>query len=98
MTDSRGKRFLYITDPVLKRTTLYNSSILMIDDVMPFKNTDVKTLRIGIMDESPDEIKDICNYYRKVWINGEKSAAKTQDLLLSMKNKNLTRGHFYRGV
>lgn len=98
LTDSRGKRFLYITDPVLKRTTLYNSSILMIDDVMPFKNTDVKTLRIGIMDESPDEIKDICNYYRKVWINGEKSAAKTQDLLLSMKNKNLTRGHFYRGV
>lgn len=98
LVDQRGKRFLYITDPMLNRTTIYNSSILMIEDIMPFKNTDVKILRIGIMDESPDEIKDICNYYRDLWINGKKSAAQMNELLLSMKNKNLTRGHYYRGV
>lgn len=94
LTDRSGRRFLYITDPVLSRTTLYNSSILMIDDVMPFENTDVKVLRIGIMDESADEIKNICKYYRDLWVNG-KSKFETQIML---QNKNLTRGHYYRGV
>ncbi|NLX76232.1 MAG: U32 family peptidase [Clostridiaceae bacterium] len=98
LADSRGKRFLYITDPVHGRTTLYNSSILMADDVSPFEKTDVKILRIGIMDESPGEIRDICAYYRDLWIDGRKPGAEHRNLLLSLKSKNLTRGHYHRGV
>jgi len=97
LTDHRGRRFLYITDPVLKRTTIFSSSILMIDDLDPFEETDVKILRIGIMDEKPDEIRNICRYYRDLWVNGMKPKTG-QKLPFSIRNKNLTHGHYYRGV
>jgi len=96
LTDRQGRRFLYITDPLLNRTTIYNSSILMIDDLTPFEDTGVKILRIGIVNESQDEIKDICNYYRAVWVNGEKPAESLLPPVL--RSKNFTRGHYCRGV
>jgi putative protease len=70
ITDRAGKRFLYRTDPVLKRTTLFNSSRLMLDDISPLKNTDVDILRIGIMDESNEEISILCDFYAGQWIYG----------------------------
>lgn len=99
LEDRLGKRFLYRTNPMLNRTTLYNSSILMMDDLMPFKNTGVKILRIGIMDENAEEIRQICNFYRQLWVHErDKSTLQMDDFLLRLKEKNLTRGHYYRGV
>lgn len=94
LTDQRGRRFLYSTDPSLKRTTVFNSSILMLDDIEPFKKTGVKILRIGIMDESPDEINEICRFYRNLWIDGVKPA----HVKLNTGDMNFTTGHYYRGV
>jgi len=98
LTDRSGRRFLYVTDPVLDRTTLYNSSILMIDDITPFENTDVKVLRIGIMDESPDEIEEICKYYRELWIDDKSKSAVKTGIVSRLQDKSLTRGHYFRGV
>ncbi|ANW99859.1 peptidase U32 [Thermoclostridium stercorarium subsp. thermolacticum DSM 2910] len=95
LTDHTGRRFMYITDPELGRTTVYNSSIMMMDDLTGFENTGVKILRIGIMDERPDEITNICNYYRELWVNRKTKASRD---LLFLKNKSLTHGHYYRGV
>lgn len=99
LTDRRGKKFLYRTNPVLNRTTIYNSSILMLDDVTPFEKTGVKILRIGIMDEDPETVRDLCRFYRSLWIDEkDESTVDIDGLLPGIKEKSLTRGHYYRGV
>lgn len=99
VTDRIGKRFLYKTDPFLQRTTLFNSDKLMLNDVSPLKETDVDTLRIGIMDETCEEISKLCDFYRKQWVEGnEKSFTNPADKLYETGENRFTRGHFYRGV
>ena len=99
LVDRMGQRFLYKTDPLLNRTTLYNSKTLMIDDLVPFENTDVRTLRIDIMDETPEEINEICQFYSQLWVNrNDAYALQCDELLTRLKKKGLTRGHYYRGV
>jgi len=99
ITDRIGKRFIYKTDPIFKRTTLFNSSRLMLDDVSPLWNTDVDILRVGIMDESPEEIKSLCDFYTEQWINGnEKPVKNLPDTLYNQKERGFTRGHFFRGI
>jgi putative protease len=99
LTDRLGKNFLYRTNPILNRTMLYNSKTLMIDDLAPFESTHVKTLRIDIMDETPDEINEICKFYRQLWVNRNADYTfQCDSLLTKLKEKGLTKGHYYRGV
>lgn len=98
LTDRLGKRFLYRTDPFLQRTTLYNSSRMMLEDVRPLMNTGVDLLRIGIMDESPDEARGIINYYHEQWVKGNTSAMLDPDLAEKLRQRGVTGGHYYRGV
>lgn len=98
ITDRKGKRFLYKTDPVFQRTTLYNSSKLMLEDVNPLKKSNVGILRIGVMDESYEEIREICSFYKEQWIgDNEKPVNYTADKMRSAEGRSFTRGHFYRG-
>lgn len=97
--DRTGRRFNYKTDPLLKRTTLYNSSKLMLDDTSPLKESSVGILRIGIMDESLDEISELCRFYREQWVGGvERSVLHMSETIMKMKKAGVTEGHFYRGV
>jgi putative protease len=71
----------------------------MIDDLAPFESTHVKTLRIDIMDETPDEINEICKFYRQLWVNRNADYTfQCDSLLTKLKEKGLTKGHYYRGV
>ncbi len=96
--DRTGRRFSYVTDPMWKRTTLFNSSRLMLEDVSPFAGTDVRMLRIGIMNESPEEINSLCRFYYNHWNSGDKREFPDADNLNTLKAGQLTRGHYYRSV
>lgn len=98
LTDRLGKRFLYETDPLLGRTTLFNSSRLMLQDVHPLMDTDVKILRIGVMYESTQDIHQLCRYYHQQWVEESAGASLEEPLLSNLKEANLTKGHYYRGV
>lgn len=98
LIDRLGKHFLYETDPALKRTTLFNSSRMMLEDTCPLLNSDVVQLRIGIMDECSDDIHELCRFYHEQWVEGRADAKLDPSLMEKLKKRGLTRGHFYRGV
>lgn len=98
LIDRMEKRFFYQTDPILRRTTLYNCSRLMLEDTRPLRNTDVTLLRIGVMDESPQEIHDLCRFYHEQWVEGKEEAALEPNFLKRLKERGLTKGHYFRGA
>lgn len=98
LTDRLGKRFQYEIDPFLGRTTLYNSSRLMLQDVRPLRDTDVCILRIGVMHESARDVQELCRFYHRQWVEGQDEAALGEPLLSTLKGTELTKGHFHRGV
>lgn len=98
LIDRMGKRFFYETDPFLRRTTLYNTSRLMLTDAKPLINTGVRLLRIGIMNESPAEIHELCRYYHAQWVEGKENVEPATWFQVKLKEESLTRGHYYRGV
>jgi len=98
MTDRLGKRFYYETDPFLKRTTLYNTSRLMLTNAQPLMNTGVTLLRLGVMHESPREVHELCRFYHAQWVEGEENVEPAAWLQVKLKEESLTRGHYYRGV
>lgn len=95
LTDRLDKRFMYKTDPVLQRTTLFNSSLLMLDDIRPLIDTNIEIFRIGIMDETSEEIEALCRFYQAC--EGDEVVAGA-GLLPGIRGKSFTRGHYYRGV
>ena len=98
LTDRTGKRFLYETDPFLQRTTLYNTSRLMLTDVKPLSGTDVSVLRVGIMHESNGDAHELCRFYHAQWIDGKENVELSAGLSNRLKGESLTRGHYFRGV
>jgi putative protease len=98
LTDRTGKRFFYETDPLLGRTTLYNSSRLMLPDIRPLRDTDVTLLRIGVMHESAADVHEICRFYHAQWVEGKENVEPAAWLQVKLKEESLTRGHYYRGV
>jgi len=99
LTDRLGKRFMYKTDPSLKRTTLFNSSLLMLDDIRPLMETGVQILRIGIMDETPEEIQALCRFFQACRTEDNEGCGHADSgALQRITGKSLTRGHYYRGV
>lgn len=99
ITDRTGERFLYKTDPVLKRTALFNSRRLMLEDVSPLKNADVDILRIGIMNESHEDVCSLCDFYTMQWVHGsEKPVNNIAGRLYNDMERGFTRGHFFRGI
>ena len=55
----------------------------MIDDLAPLR-APMKTLRIDIMDETPDEINEICKFYRQLWVN--RNADYTFNVIVCLPN------------
>jgi putative protease len=98
LTDRMGKRFYYETDWFLRRTTLYNSSRLMLPDTRPLRDTDAALLRIGVMHESAQEVHEICRFYHAQWVDGKENVEPADWLQVKLKEESLTRGHYYRGV
>jgi len=98
LTDRTGKSFFYETDPFLRRTTLYNSSRLMLPDIRPLRDTDVTLLRIGVMHESAADVHEICRFYHAQWVEGKENVEPAAWLQVKLKEESLTRGHYYRGV
>lgn len=98
LTDRMGKRFLYETDPFLGRTTLFNSSRLMLQDVHSLMDTDVRILRIGVMHESTRDVHQLCRFYHRQWVEEITGASLEEPLLSNLKEASLTKGHYYRGV
>ncbi len=98
LTDRMGKQFFYETDPFLRRTTLYNTSRLMLEDTRPLSDTDVTLLRIGIMHETAQEVHELCCFYHAQWVEEKENVEPADWLQLKLKEESLTRGHYYRGV
>lgn len=98
LTDRLGNRFLYKTDPFFRRSTIYNSKRLMLENVQPFIKSSVHMLRIGVMNESPDEIHEICRFYHEQWVEGLEDVVMKTEVLNKIKERGLTKGHYYRGV
>ncbi|MBP7176020.1 MAG: U32 family peptidase [Thermoclostridium sp.] len=98
LTDRMGKRFQYETDPLLQRTTLYNTSRLMLTDIQPLSSTDVSVLRVGIMHESNQDVHELCRFYHAQWVEGKEKIELASGLANRLKEESLTRGHYFRGV
>lgn len=98
LTDRMGKRFFYETDSFLKRTTLYNTSRLMLTNTQPLEATDVDLLRIGILHESVREVHELCRFYHAQWAEGKENVEPAPWLQVKLKEESLTRGHYFRGV
>ncbi len=99
LTDRVGKKFLYRTDPDLRRTTLFNSSRLMLEDVQELKETNIDILRLNILTETTEEIHALCRFYGRQWTGRHMNQDQAEvEQLKTIKRRSLTKGHYFRGA
>lgn len=99
LKDRIGAEFPVLCDRIDCRSTLLNSKILFVSDILSkLKAAGIDRIRLNITFENRNEIKDIISMYRAS-INGEKGLEdRYRKVIERIKDSGFTKGHYFRGV
>jgi len=98
LTDRYGVRFPVRTDKISCQTTVYNSKVIFVPEVInELAEAGVCDFRIDFTDEKPERMRDIMSLYR--YETGKDAKPGFYDELIDeIKSEGFTRGHYFRGV
>ncbi len=99
LKDRKGMKFPVISDRIDCRSTILNSNILYVPDIISdIYEAGVNSIRINVFDETPEEIKQITSMYKDILRNGKTSVGHYSALAKEIESQGFTKGHFFRGV
>ncbi len=97
LKDRKNAAFPVLCDCVDCRSTIFNSDVLFVPELLNrMAAAGLEYLRLGFVDESPQEIYDILDLHRDITANG---TVPDNDIIIEkIKAKGFTKGHLQRGV
>jgi putative protease len=97
LKDRRGEVFPFIRDPILKRTQIFNTFPLFMDDMEALKGTPLSIYRLIFTTEDKNTRNALVRYFYEK-LNGLSPAHDVISTIETLKSSGYTRGHWYRGV
>jgi putative protease len=97
MRDRKGSEFPVLCDRTDCRSTILNSDVLFVTDVVKaLADAGIGLLRMYIWDEEPEQVRELIKLYKAARFDG---AVKPSGFRTAMLNEGrYTKGHYFRGV
>jgi len=98
LKDRKGEIFPYVRDPLFRRTQIFNSHTLVMDEIQGLKKTSLSLLRLVFTKDDINLAGEIARYFHNR-INGLEHADEASEQIIELvKEKGYTKGHWFRGV
>ena len=97
LKDRKGEIFPFIRDAALKRTQIFNSVPIVMDDTDVLKETPINLIRLIFTDEDMASCAYVARYYYNK-LKGFDIDLEVQQYMNELKEKGHTKGHWFRGV
>lgn len=96
LKDRKGEIFPYVRDTAIKRTQIFNSVPIFMDD-MKLKETPVSLFRLFFTTEDAEVSAAVAKYYYNR-LKGSDIDPETLQTIKEIKDRGYTKGHWFRGV
>lgn len=97
LKDRKGEVFPFVRDTALKRTRIYNSVPVWMDDTDALQKSPVNLLRLNFTDEDAGTCEAVArHFYNKLCGNAPDQA--DESIIEGLKSRGYTKGHWFRGV
>jgi len=98
LKDRKNEVFPFARDIVLRRTRIFNSSAIFMDDIDGVLDTEVSILRLVFTDESKLARKAVAQYFFEKLSGRNDHEAWVIESINKIRENKYTKGHWYRGT
>jgi len=98
LKDRKNEIFPFVRDTVLKRTQIFNSCVIFMDDIDAVKDTDVSIFRLVFTDEDKLARKAVAQYFFDKLSGKIDHEAWVIESINKIRENGYTKGHWYRGT
>jgi len=98
LKDRKNEIFPFVRDTVLKRTQIFNSCVIFMDDIDAVKDTEVSIFRLIFTDEDKLARKAVAKYFFEKISGNNNHEPWVIESINKIRENGYTKGHWYRGT
>jgi len=98
LRDRKNEIFPFVRDTVLRRTQIFNSCVIFMDDIDAVKDTEISIFRLVFTDESKLARKAVAQYFYEKLSGNNNQEPWVIESISKIRENGYTKGHWYRGT
>ncbi|NLX64405.1 MAG: U32 family peptidase [Clostridiaceae bacterium] len=98
LKDRKNEVFPFVRDTVLRRTRIFNSCVVFMDDIDAVKDTEVSIFRLAFTDEDKTAREAVARYFFEKLSGRINHEAWVIETINKIRENGYTKGHWHRGT